>query len=305
MAAAAAALPAARRLRVGLIGHGTIGQYVAEKLLDGRTLPGATLSAVLVSRPRDPPPELSGEGAPLFTADAEAFLGAPWDLAVEAAGQAAVRGLAARCLGPLRRDFMVTSVGALCDDALHRELLGAAEQSGARLLIAAGALPGMDWMSSAALEEVEAVSITQIKRPEGWTDRHAGGGAGGPRRHLGGHHRLRGLGPRGGDAVPQERQHIRRAGAGDGGARRRQGPPGGRPGGVGPDPEDRAARRRGRSQHRGARPPRIREPAHVDGGPAVCREGDPEPVVARVHRGVSSQGASACPRPQTRRRRAS
>ena len=29
-------------------------------------------------------------------------------------------------------------------------------------------MPGMDWMSSAALEDVEEVRITQTKLPKGW-----------------------------------------------------------------------------------------------------------------------------------------
>jgi len=164
-----AAMQVARQpLRVGLMGYGTIGGFVAQRLLDGQSLPGARLSAVLVNRPRDPPAELTGPGAPIFTSDANTFFGADWDIAVEAGGQAAVREHGRRCLGDLKRHFLVTSVGALCDDSLHKELLELASTGGSQLLIAAGALPGMDWMSSASLEAVDEVSITQIKAPSGW-----------------------------------------------------------------------------------------------------------------------------------------
>lgn len=156
------------QLRIGLIGYGAIGSKVTEKLLDKHSLPGARLEAIHVSRQRAPPPELAFPGAPLFTADAEDFFKADWDLAVEAAGQPTVREHAGRVLGTLRRDFMITSVGALCDDSLHEKLLSHAESAGTRLYIAAGALPGMDWMSSASLESVKSVSITQSKQPSGW-----------------------------------------------------------------------------------------------------------------------------------------
>mmetsp|Transcript_117870 Transcript_117870/g.227298 ORF Transcript_117870/g.227298 Transcript_117870/m.227298 type:complete len:286 (-) Transcript_117870:87-944(-) len=166
--AASAVLRAARGpLRIGLIGHGAIGGHVAKSLLDG-TLPDARLAAVLVKHQRSPPPELAFAGGPLFTADAEAFFRADWDVAVEAAGQPLVREHACRILGDLRRDFLMTSIGTLCDDAFHEKLVSVAKDSGTRLLIAAGALPGMDWMSSAALENLERVSITQTKQPSGW-----------------------------------------------------------------------------------------------------------------------------------------
>jgi aspartate dehydrogenase len=157
-----------RPLRIGLIGHGTIGSYVAKKLMDGKTLPGAKLAAVLISNKRPPPAEYVGDHTPLFTSDADEFFKADWDLAVEAAGQPVVFEHAQRCLGDYRRHFMLTSVGALCDDAFHDDLLATAKQSGTQLLIAAGALPGMDWASAAAFEGVEKAAITQTKRPEGW-----------------------------------------------------------------------------------------------------------------------------------------
>lgn len=168
MSACRVARVAGRPLRVGLIGYGAIGNYVAQKLTDGTTLPHAQLTAVLVKRKRDEiPPELKKVGA-LLTTDPDAFFEADWDIAVEAAGQDAVRDYGLQCLGDLRRDFLITSIGALCDDALHDRLLSAAQTSGAQLLLAAGAMPAMDWMSSAALEQVDSVTITQTKRPEGW-----------------------------------------------------------------------------------------------------------------------------------------
>mmetsp|Transcript_15494 Transcript_15494/g.42632 ORF Transcript_15494/g.42632 Transcript_15494/m.42632 type:complete len:285 (-) Transcript_15494:107-961(-) len=168
MSVAKAARLVRKPLRVGIIGYGTIGSYVAKRLTDGKTLPSARLAAVLVQRPRDEAPaELTGSGA-VFTHDPEAFFGADWDIAVEAAGQGVVRDYGARCLRGLRKDFMITSIGALCDDELYSELTRCAEEGGPQLMLAAGAMPAMDWMSSAAVEALDSVTITQTKRPEGW-----------------------------------------------------------------------------------------------------------------------------------------
>jgi len=153
-------------LRVGLIGLGAVGEPVARALRDGVTLPQATLAAVLVQRPRDTRPEYLSD-AQLLTTDPEAFFNVRWDLCVEAAGQPSIRSHGARALAA-GRSLLVTSVGVLTDDELHDELLAHASRTGAQLMLAAGAMPGMDWMSSAALDRVDSVSIEQRKRPEGW-----------------------------------------------------------------------------------------------------------------------------------------
>ena len=145
-------------LRVALIGHGAIGEHVAAQLLAGH-VPGAELAAVLVRTPRD------GLGG-LLTADADAFFGADWDLCVEAAGAPAVVEYAARVLRSGRR-LLLVSIGALCDDALRAELEGLCA-SPAQLLLAAGAMPGMDWMSAASLDHVDELAVTQTKHPRGW-----------------------------------------------------------------------------------------------------------------------------------------
>jgi len=163
------ASPAPRQpLKVGLVGLGAIGGYVAEALAGDAPLPGAQLAAALVQRPRGEGERPAGCGPDVvLTNDVEAFFAADWTLCVEAAGQPWLR-LHARRVLEAGRSLLVTSVGVLTDDALHRELVDTAAASGAQLLIAAGAMPGMDWMSSAAIEQVDDVSVTQRKRPEGW-----------------------------------------------------------------------------------------------------------------------------------------
>ncbi|CAE7217851.1 nadX [Symbiodinium sp. KB8] len=155
------------KLQVGLVGLGSIGTIVAEALTGPRqSLPGAALAAVLTQRPRDArPPEVGSQA--LLTTDVEAFLGSDWSLCVEAAGQPWVRENGRRVLAE-GRDLLVTSVGVFTEDALLEDFTSMAAKSGSRLLLPAGAMPGMDWMSSAALDEVDEVTIEQRKRPEGW-----------------------------------------------------------------------------------------------------------------------------------------
>lgn len=153
-------------LRVGLIGYGTIGKYVARRLLDKKTLPGASLVAALVQNERSEIPKELAQERVLFTHQPDVFFQHDFDVVVEAAGQPAVGQYGTTSLA--RAKLMITSVGALCNDALHNELLGVARANGTQLLIAAGSMAGMDWMSSAAFEHLENVSVVQIKTPNGW-----------------------------------------------------------------------------------------------------------------------------------------
>lgn len=160
-------------LRVGLIGFGAIGRDVAAALQEGRA-GDAALVSVLV---RDVAPYVSGgdlnaerliaEQAVLFTDDPEIFFAAGLDLVVEAAGQDAVRQVGARVLGA-GMDFLVASIGAFTDDALYTELRTLVDAGNGRLLLAAGALPAVDWMQAAAAAPVYRVLITQTKPVASW-----------------------------------------------------------------------------------------------------------------------------------------
>lgn len=159
-------LKPARNLKVGLVGLGAIGTVVSKALCDASTLPNASLAAVLVQRPREARPSDIGSTA-LLTTDVEAFFAADWSLCVEGAGQPWLVEFGRRVLAS-GRSLLVTSVGAFTDDALYTDLCEVAAKSGSQLLLAAGAMPGMDWMSSASLDDVAKVTVEQCKHPEGW-----------------------------------------------------------------------------------------------------------------------------------------
>ena len=158
-----------REMPVGLIGFGAIGQVVAGALLRGEA-GRARLVSVLCRHPSAH--EAARAGMPgmesvVFTDSADAFLAAAPGLVVEAAGQEALRQLGPRVLGA-GCDLMVTSIGAFGDEGLFETFCAAAERSGARLLLASGALPATDWMMSAALAGDCSASITQSKPVVSW-----------------------------------------------------------------------------------------------------------------------------------------
>jgi aspartate dehydrogenase len=123
-------------LRVALLGHGAVGKVVARELLAG-AVEGATLVAVVNrSAPAGlPVPHLGLEQAVELS-----------DVVVECAGADAVREAIEPVLSA-GRDLLVSSVGALLDPALRRQL----HQFGpGRLRCTHGALGGLDLLASAA-----------------------------------------------------------------------------------------------------------------------------------------------------------
>jgi aspartate dehydrogenase len=133
-------------LRVGLIGLGTIGSGVLRLLQphDDIQIVGA-----LVRNPR--------RGAVPLYVDVADLLGLAPDVVVEMAGHEALR-----CHGPavLRAgiDLIVLSVGALADPRLEAEMVAAARAGQSRMLIATGAIGGLDALSAAAVGGLERVT---------------------------------------------------------------------------------------------------------------------------------------------------
>ena len=170
---------------MGLLGLGAIGEVVVKALLREHAavgcppqgdspepggVEGAALCAILVTdtakhadkRAWLPP-------GVVLTADPDAFFAAAPEVIVEAAGQSTVRSFGERAL-LAGCDFIVTSTGALTDDALHQRLSSAASgATSGRLHLASGAMPGLDWMQAAAMGGgVARVTVVQSKPPVSW-----------------------------------------------------------------------------------------------------------------------------------------
>jgi len=88
-------------------------------------------------------------------------------VAAECASHSAVKAY-----GPelLRRgiDLIVASIGALTDNALYANLRGAAREGGAKLILPAGAVPGIDALNAALVGGLDTVSYVSRKPPAAW-----------------------------------------------------------------------------------------------------------------------------------------
>ena len=149
-------------LTIGIVGCGTIGSALARAIDEGRIpalLTGLanrtrTRAEALARSLRATPPVLDVQG--LVRAS---------NLVVEAATGKVLEEIVPACLQH-GRDVYVLSVGGLLD---HGEWFREAEARGCRILIATGAIAGLDGVRGAALGRVDSVTLTTRKPPGGLT----------------------------------------------------------------------------------------------------------------------------------------
>jgi aspartate dehydrogenase len=148
-------------MRVGIVGVGIIGQALARAIdrgevaaqltaLHSRNLEKAQAFAHTLGRVPEVVEDIAG-------------VIARCDLVIEAATQAALSAMAPAILGA-GKDLMVLSVGALLD---HPEWPALAARHGCRLYVPSGAIVGLDGLKGACVGQVESVTITTRKPPQG------------------------------------------------------------------------------------------------------------------------------------------
>ncbi len=86
------------------------------------------------------------------------------DLVVEAASQAAVGEYGPRSLKKAV-DLMIMSIGALVDDKLREDIFQLAEDNDVNIYIPSGAICGIDGITSAAITDIDEISLETRKPP--------------------------------------------------------------------------------------------------------------------------------------------
>lgn len=152
--------------RALLIGYGAIGRYVRAMLADD---PAIRITCVLerASR-RDALASLLGPAMRVISEPAEIDpAGDNIDCAIECAGHDAV-GRYVPMLLERGIDVVLVSVGALAEPGLPERLEAAARRGGSHLILASGAVGGIDAIASARVGGLEEVTYTGRKPPLGW-----------------------------------------------------------------------------------------------------------------------------------------
>ncbi|TDK41146.1 aspartate dehydrogenase [Antarcticimicrobium luteum] len=162
-------------MRLGLIGYGNIaatllgllertGVRPAHLAVLARPGSGATVRARIAADAADVP---ALAGAATVVEDAAGLLGCAPDLVVECAGHG---GVAAHVPAILRAgvDLVLVSVGAMSDAALEASLRAAATEGGARIILPAGAVGGIDLLAALAPAGGLEVIYRGSKPPRAW-----------------------------------------------------------------------------------------------------------------------------------------
>lgn len=160
-------------MRFGIIGYGTIARQALNALARDLAQP---LEAVVclaradgAARAQDMLDSLGERLASqrLVVGSLSELLSLRPDFVAEAAGHKALQDHGAPILAA-GNDLLVTSAGALADDALRAGLDAAALQSGASYRICPGAVGGLDILAAARLAGLQDVLYTSRKPPKAW-----------------------------------------------------------------------------------------------------------------------------------------
>jgi len=152
-------------MHLGLIGFGSIGETLMQFLAEPGA-PAVNRVTVLVRAGRGA--GLSPHPAEIAVVeDTDAFVRSGPDLVVEAAGHSGVSEHVPACL-EAGIDVVVVSVGALADDALAARLDAAARKGGARYILPAGAVGGIDLVSALSAAGNLELTYRGTKPPAAW-----------------------------------------------------------------------------------------------------------------------------------------
>ncbi|RST72752.1 aspartate dehydrogenase [Siminovitchia acidinfaciens] len=154
-------------MNIGLIGAGTMGKFLLEKLNIDQLIPNYRIISVLDEREKakEIMPSLSGKYDFTFFDKLDSFLNSGIDLIVESSNIETVQKYAYRIL--CEKDMVVISVGALADPAFFNKLKLVAEENATKLYLPAGAIGGLDAIKAAGIMgDLHSVSLVTRKPGE-------------------------------------------------------------------------------------------------------------------------------------------
>jgi aspartate dehydrogenase len=147
-------------MKIALIGNGAIAKLLAQ-FCSARSGQLHVVAALCL------PSDAASAGAHPLVHTLPALLAFKPDLVVECAGHSAVAAHAAAVL-EAGFNLILVSTGSLADEKLWNIVKAAAEKSTAKVKLVAGALPGVDALSSAKLAGITKVTLRSSKPPKAW-----------------------------------------------------------------------------------------------------------------------------------------
>lgn len=158
-------------LNIGLIGAGTIGRFLLEKINLEKRLPGFKVTSVLDERSKSKGvlEKLSHTYDFEYHQELHAFLNGPIDIVVECANVDLVKQYAKDIVK--KKDFFIISIGALVDMTFYEELRTLVRSMDRNIYLPSGAIGGLDVIKSAnVMGGLDSVSLTTRKPAQALTD---------------------------------------------------------------------------------------------------------------------------------------
>ncbi len=154
------------KLRIGIIGCGTIGGYLLDAVLAGKVENAEVIIVCGRSEQSKGKEKVLGHGIRWVTQVSE-MLDQDLDVIAEAASHGA---LEENGVNILKRgiDLIPASLGALVDDGLRLALIDAAETVGSILHVPSGGIGALDAVQAVICEGVEEITMTSRKPPVAW-----------------------------------------------------------------------------------------------------------------------------------------
>lgn len=153
-------------IRVGIIGCGTIGQYVLDFLADGKLLNCKPIAVLLRSNNSLGREHLERRKIPWVT-DLQEFMNFKLDVVLEAATHDVVKDVGVKILAS-GVDFVPMSLGAFVDHNLLESMADASLRGNSMLHIPSGGIGALDALQAAVLGGVEKVTMTTRKYSTTW-----------------------------------------------------------------------------------------------------------------------------------------
>lgn len=151
-------------MKIGLIGVGTIGKFLLEKLNEEQMIPGYQITAIFDERSQslDKLKTLVSTYELQQFHEMDDFLTSSIDVVIECANVAVVEKYASQIIK--QKDLLLISVGALANQDLYKSLQSIAISNNHKIYLASGAIGGLDILRSArVLNGLDTVELTTRK----------------------------------------------------------------------------------------------------------------------------------------------
>jgi len=154
------------KLRIGIMGCGTIGGYVLNAVASGKVKNAEVAIVCGRSEQSKGKDKAMAQGVKWVT-DFPKMLDENLNVIVEAASHEALERNGAKILSS-GIDLIPASLGALVDEKLLETLIDAAETAGSILHVPSGGIGALDAIQAVMCESVEEITMTSRKPPVAW-----------------------------------------------------------------------------------------------------------------------------------------